>query len=154
MFWKYAANLHENTHGEVQFNHPEAVVRMCSLKKLLLKTSQNSHENGLWHTDVFLRIFCEIFKSTCYRAPPVAASVDDLQRFSIFFNWLSLMFSMQARSRGFGEMHYNSLSTRTAVTKLGQLEELETPISFISDHCKKSLLILSGFHCTKNEVFH
>ena len=102
----------------------------------------------------FLRIFCEIFKNTSCCRTPVAASVADLQRFSIFFNWLSLMFSMQARSRGFGEMHYNLPSTRTVVTKLGQLEVLKTPINFIRDHCKKSLLILSEFHCTKNEVFH
>ena len=79
-FWiqKYKS---EFKHG---FPNPEAVARRCSVKKLLLKISQNSQDNTctivsffdeveetLAH--VFSCVFCEISKNTFfYRTPLVA----------------------------------------------------------------------------------
>ena len=79
----------------------EAVARRCSVKKVFLEISQNSQENTCardyfliklqakaWNfikkeslTQVF-SCFCEISKNNFYyRAPPVAASVDNFQEF-------------------------------------------------------------------------
>ena len=71
----------------------EAVAQRCSVKKVFLENSQNSHENTCFTvslliswtcifiekeilTKVFSCEFCEIAKNTfSYRTPPVAASV-------------------------------------------------------------------------------
>ena len=68
----------------------EAVIQRCSVKKVFLEISQNSHEKHLHQSllpeacnfikketraQVFSSEFCEIFKNTYfYRTPLVAAS--------------------------------------------------------------------------------
>ena len=59
--------------------HREAVVRMCSVKKVLLEIWQNSRENTCAKVSFSIKSdceFCKISKNTCsYRTPSVAASV-------------------------------------------------------------------------------
>ena len=59
--------------------HREAVVWMCSVKKVLLEISQNSQENTCVKVSFSIKSdceFCKISKNTCsYRTPLVAASV-------------------------------------------------------------------------------
>ena len=74
--------------------HSEAVVRMCSLKKVFLEISQNSQENACARVSFFYKVeacnfikketlaqvffceFCKISKKTfSYRTPPVAGCI-------------------------------------------------------------------------------
>ena len=63
----YFSNGYRYIRGIFHYSFPEAVVQMCSVKKVFLEMSQNSQ--------VFSCEFCEISKNTfSYRTPSVAAS--------------------------------------------------------------------------------